>query len=565
MSQISQIKKIYHAAIYVRLSKEDGAVASHEKTESNSIANQKSLIRDFLENKNDIEVVQEYVDDGFSGSNFERPAFQMMLEDIKKGKIDCVVTKDLSRFGREYIDSGMYIERLFPAMGVRFIAINDGIDSGEAKSQSDEIIIPFKNLINDAYCRDISIKIRSHLEIKRKQGDVITAFVPYGYKKNDKDKHKLEIDVYAANVVKDIFRMKLHGKSQDAIACELNSSGILPPAEYKASTGSNYQTCFKTKEKSEWTSVMVRRILTNEVYIGNLVQGKQTTPNHKVKKTIIKEKCEWIRIEKNHEPVITDRDFEVVQRLLAMDTRTSPDSDMVYNLSGIAVCADCGSPMTRKITTAGDKKYAYYICSNHKLTKQCSQHSISVSLLEDTVLEMLKLHIKNVMNLEEILDYIGTIPFQQLDVKSLEARKQKKLEEVEKCKRLKTSLYEDMKDGILTKEEYLELHEAYLKKAKEGEEIIRQIERDIALILEEKDDKHLWMNYFTEYKDIKELTRDVVVKLICEVRVSENKEVEIVFDFDDCYKQLLESVEKLGYQVDKEPGGQLNISRREAV
>lgn len=265
MSQISQIKKIYHAAIYVRLSKEDGAVASHEKTESNSIANQKSLIRDFLENKNDIEVVQEYVDDGFSGSNFERPAFQMMLEDIKKGKIDCVVTKDLSRFGREYIDSGMYIERLFPAMGVRFIAINDGIDSGEAKSQSDEIIIPFKNLINDAYCRDISIKIRSHLEIKRKQGDVITAFVPYGYKKNDKDKHKLEIDVYAANVVKDIFRMKLHGKSQDAIACELNSSGILPPAEYKASTGSNYQTCFKTKEKSEWTSVMVRRILTNEV------------------------------------------------------------------------------------------------------------------------------------------------------------------------------------------------------------------------------------------------------------------------------------------------------------
>lgn len=157
MSQISQIKKIYHAAIYVRLSKEDGAVASHEKTESNSIANQKSLIRDFLENKNDIEVVQEYVDDGFSGSNFERPAFQMMLEDIKKGKIDCVVTKDLSRFGREYIDSGMYIERLFPAMGVRFIAINDGIDSGEAKSQSDEIIIPFKNLINDAYCRDISI------------------------------------------------------------------------------------------------------------------------------------------------------------------------------------------------------------------------------------------------------------------------------------------------------------------------------------------------------------------------------------------------------------------------
>ena len=169
MNQINQIKKIYHAAVYVRLSKEDGAVALREKAESNSIANQKSLIREFLKNKKDIVIEQEYVDDGFTGSNFERPAFQMMLEDIKKGRVDCVVTKDLSRFGREYIDSGMYIERLFPAMGVRFIAINDGIDTGEGKSQADEVIIPFKNLINDAYCRDISMKIRSHLEIKRKQ------------------------------------------------------------------------------------------------------------------------------------------------------------------------------------------------------------------------------------------------------------------------------------------------------------------------------------------------------------------------------------------------------------
>lgn len=486
MSQISQIKKIYHAAIYVRLSKEDGAVASHEKTESNSIANQKSLIRDFLENKNDIEVVQEYVDDGFSGSNFERPAFQMMLEDIKKGKIDCVVTKDLSRFGREYIDSGMYIERLFPAMGVRFIAINDGIDSGEAKSQSDEIIIPFKNLINDAYCRDISIKIRSHLEIKRKQGDVITAFVPYGYKKNDKDKHKLEIDVYAANVVKDIFRMKLHGKSQDAIACELNSSGILPPAEYKASTGSNYQTCFKTKEKSEWTSVMVRRILTNEVYIGNLVQGKQTTPNHKVKKTIIKEKCEWIRIEKNHEPVITDRDFEVVQRLLAMDTRTSPDREEVYPLSGVVTCGGCGIPMVRKTSKVGGKTYAYYLCATHKDSKQCSSHRISTDKLEEVVLELLQTHIDNMIDLKRILSFIGNVPFQQLDMKKLEERREKKQAEVDRCADLRGMLYEDMKDGIISKEDYKELHAAYEQRKKNAEIAIHQIELEMDDVLNRK-------------------------------------------------------------------------------
>lgn len=409
-----QISKIYHAAIYVRLSKEDGDVSTNAKAESNSISNQKDFIRNFLADKKDIRIVKEYVDDGYSGSNFDRPSFQTMMEDIKRGVIDCVVVKDLSRFGREYIDSGRYIERLFPALGVRFIAINDNYDSVTGKSQGDEIIIPFKNLINDAYCRDISIKIRSHLDVKRKNGEYIGAFVPYGYEKSEDDKHKLVIDTYAAGIVKEIFRLKLHGMSQDAIATQLNNEGVLAPMEYKQSTGSGYQTGFLQNEKSVWSSVTVRRILENEIYIGNLVQGKRTTPNHKVKQEVVKPESDWIRIEKNHEPIISDRDFEIVQRLLGMDTRISPDSDVVYNLSGIAVCADCGSPMTRKITTAGDKKYAYYICSNHKLTKQCSQHSISVSLLEDTVLEMLKLHIKNVMNLEEILDYVLDITVTEL-------------------------------------------------------------------------------------------------------------------------------------------------------
>ena len=185
-----QISKIYHAAIYVRLSKEDGDVSTSAKAESNSISNQKDFIRNFLADKKDIRIVKEYVDDGYSGSNFDRPSFQTMMEDIKRGVIDCVVVKDLSRFGREYIDSGRYIERLFPALGVRFIAINDNYDSVTGKSQGDEIIIPFKNLINDAYCRDISIKIRSHLDVKRKNGEY---------------KHKIIVDPEAAEVVKATF------------------------------------------------------------------------------------------------------------------------------------------------------------------------------------------------------------------------------------------------------------------------------------------------------------------------------------------------------------------------
>ena len=243
------INKIYHAAIYVRLSKEDGDISSSAKLESNSISNQKALILDFLKDKKDIEVVSVRVDDGYSGSNFDRPAFQAMLEDIRRGIVDCVVVKDLSRFGREYIDSGKYIERLFPALGVRFIAINDNYDSLKGKNQADEIIIPFKNLINDAYCRDISIKIRSNLEIKRKKGECVTPFVAFGYRKTKTDKHKLEIDPSAGSVVQDIFKMKLQGMSQDAIANRLNELGILSPFEYKISNGSRYETGLKNMFK----------------------------------------------------------------------------------------------------------------------------------------------------------------------------------------------------------------------------------------------------------------------------------------------------------------------------
>ena len=423
------INKIYHAAIYVRLSKEDGDISSSAKLESNSISNQKALILDFLKDKKDIEVVSVRVDDGYSGSNFERPAFQAMLEDIRHGIVDCVVVKDLSRFGREYIDSGKYIERLFPALGVRFIAINDNYDSLKGKNQADEIIIPFKNLINDAYCRDISIKIRSNLEIKRKKGECVTPFVAFGYRKTKTDKHKLEIDPSAGSVVQDIFKMKLQGMSQDAIANRLNELGILSPFEYKISSGSRYETGFRQKEQALWSSVTVRRILENEVYIGNLVQGKRTTPNHKVKQTYVKPEDDWIRIEKNHEPLVSDRDFEIVQRLLGMDTRTSPDQKQVYLLSGIAVCADCGAPMTRKVSTVAGKKYAYYLCSANKETKRCSSHRIPEKDLEDAVLVMLKQHIQNILHLKRVLEFVGTVPFQEINMKKLQDRLEKKKQE----------------------------------------------------------------------------------------------------------------------------------------
>ena len=560
-----QFKRIYHAAIYVRLSKEDGDVAGASKAESNSISNQRELIRDFLKDKKDIVVVSERVDDGYSGSSFERPSFKLMLEDIKKGVVDCVVVKDLSRFGREYIDSGRYIERLFPALGVRFIAVNDGYDSLEGKDQSDEIIIPFKNLINDAYCRDISVKIRSHLEVKRKNGEFIGSFAPYGYQKDEGCRNRLVIDPVAAGVVRDIFRMKLHGMSQDAIAGRLNDMGVLSPMEYKSASGSNYQTGFKTGERALWSSVTVRRILENECYVGNLVQGRQTTPNHKVKKSFVKPEKDWVRIEKNHEAVVSDRDFAIVQRLLGMDTRMSPEQSEVYPLAGMVVCADCGAAMVRKNVCSGKRKYRYYVCSRNKETKECASHRIGVERLEEAVLEVLKVQVANVLDLKRAMEKVSEIPFQELDIRELERRIEQKEAEVLRCRELRNMLYEDMKDGIVSKEDYRELHEAYTQRRDLAEEAVRQMKGEIEDILASNTDKYRWLDYFAEHENIDRLTRNVAVELIERVKVVDRETVEVVFSFGDCYREVLEGLKHAGCEAVCDSRGRIRFEWKEAV
>ena len=552
------VDRIYHAAIYVRLSKEDGDVANAAKAESNSISNQKNLIKDFLKDKDDIIVVSERVDDGYSGSNFERPGFQMMMEDIRRGKVDCVVVKDLSRFGREYIDSGKYIERLFPALGVRFIAVNDHIDSKE-ESGRDDIVVPFKNLMNDAYCRDISIKIRSHLEVKRKNGEYTGAFTPYGYKKDENDRNRIVPDLYAAGVVKDIFRMKLNGMSQAAIAESLNGKGILSPMEYKHSLGIPIQDHFKTHEQAGWSSVSVRRILENEVYVGTLVQGRHSTPNHKIKKIVDKPEEEWIRIEDSHEPIISKREFAIVQRLLGMDTRTSPNEDEVYVLSGLAVCGDCGAPMIKRNVPAGGKVYSYYICSKNAATKECGTHRIPKEKLESIVFEVLRTHIANVLDAGRILEYIDTVPFQELEIKELEGQKEAKEQEIQRCRELRDMLYEDLKDGIVSKEDYAELYEGYSSRRKKAEEAVRKLKHEIQKVMEAKTDKYEWLRYFKEYQNISGLSRMAVVELIDRVRIFDKNHVEIDFNFEDCFQSALRQIQSAGCTVCTEENGRVTI------
>lgn len=525
--------KVYQAGMYVRLSKEDADVGSL-KAESDSIQNQKLLIKDFVKDKPDIEIIREYEDDGYTGSDFNRPGFQSMIDDVRRGVIDCIIVKDLSRFGREYIDSGKYIERIFPTLGVRFIAINDGVD--KKKGDQDDIVVPFKNLMNDAYCRDISIKIRSNLEAKRKDGQYIGAFTPYGYLKDEKDKNKLVADTYAAGIVQDIFRMKIQGMSQSKISDYLNEHGILSPLEYKHSIGINLQENFKLNAQAKWDAVSVRRILENEIYTGTLIQGRRTTPNHKVKKVVERPTNEWIRIENNHEEIISKREFDLVQRLLSLDTRLPQNGDEVYPLSGLAVCAECGSPMTKKNVPAGGKVYSYYVCSGHSNRRGCtSTHRIPKQKLEDTVFSLLQQHIQAVLDMERVLKYIDDVPFKDIEIRRLNERKDRLEEEVIKWKDLRNSLYEDLKDGIISKEDYEELHDSFSTKRSAAEEEIRSIVAHLKEVLNENTNKYRWMSYFTEQKDIKELTRAVAVELIQSIKVTDKNNIEVTFSFDDSF------------------------------
>ncbi|MEE1009611.1 MAG: recombinase family protein [Agathobacter sp.] len=534
--------KIYKAAIYVRLSKEDGDVSDASKAESNSISNQKELIKDFLKDKQDIVIVSERVDDGYSGVNFERPAFQLMLEDIKQGKVDCVVVKDLSRFGRNYIESGRYIEKIFPMLGVRFIAINDNYDSLTGKSQTDEIVIPFKNLINDAYCRDISIKIRSHLDVKRRKGEFIGSFTIYGYAKDEHDHNKIVIDEYAAGVVRDIYQWKISGMSQQRIADKLNDMGVLSPAEYKKSCGIKYSANLQTKKQAIWSAVAITRILTNESYTGTLIQGKVTTPNYKVKKTVIKDEEDWVVIPNAFEAIITKEQFDMVQEILKKDTRVAPDKKSVYLFSGIAVCGDCGRQMSRKVSTVSGKKYVYYMCSANKKEGVCSSHRIREDELEKAVVTYLNSYIDELENIQHFLEFIDKLPYQEVNVKRLNMRIVQLEEDAQKYEKLKVSVYEDLKDELISKEEYISMKQEFEKRRRAALDSIAQIKIEIETLASRNGKHHEWIESFLANKGIEKLERNVVVELIDYIKIYEDKRIEIVFRYADNYKEILNQI-----------------------
>ena len=521
----------WRAALYFRLSKEDG-----DKEESDSIAGQRELILAHI-NRNlpDVTVAAERIDDGFSGATFQRPRFIEMMEEIRAGKINCVIVKDLSRFGRNFSESGKYIEQIFPFLGVRFISVNDGIDSMHKKGRSDDIVVPFLNLVNDAYCRDISVKIRSHLDAKRKKGKFIGAFAVFGYMRDGKDKNKLVIDDTAADVVRLVYKWKLDGQSAQAIADRLNNNGIPSPMEYKKSLGMKYSTSFAKPGRTLWSPVAVFRILKDETYTGVMVQGKCATPNHKIKKKFQKPESDWARVDGMHEPIISLEDFELAVRLMERDTRTSPGAEAVYPFSGMAKCGLCGENMIRKTTKANGKSYIYFVCC-----RNCKGARIAEDALTGAAAGALQMHISNIINLERVLCFIDDLPLKQEEVQKLDGQIAARRAEIERYEALAFSLYENMESGIITKDEYRAMKTRYNNLKDDAEQAVVSLSREIGDIIALGGEKKGWIERFRQYHDFTEVTRRMVISLIDAVTVHPGARLDILFRYRYDYERAVD-------------------------
>lgn len=452
---------------------------------------------------------------------------------IEKRNVNCIIVKDLSRFGRNYIETGRYLERIFPFMGVRFIAINDHYDSAEENDDKGRILIPFNNLINDTYCRDISLRVRSHLDVKRKEGQFIGSFAGYGYRKDPKDKNHLIIDEYAAGIVQEIFKQKLNGMSSQRIASHLNELGVLPPNEYKRANGFNYTCGFQAGLNQKWTVVSVNRILKNESYTGTLIQGKRRKINYKVKKSHDVGSENWIRVEDAHDAIISKGEFQQVQQLLELDTRTAPSQTTVYPLSGFLRCADCGQNMIRRTVTKNGKKYQYYHCSTYKNGGGCTPHMINSEKLTESVLAAIRHQVTLLVEAEKVLSNAELASGEQIGIKILDSQITALEAELERYSNLKIRLYQDLCDDVVSREEYGEMNTRFAQKIKEAQDKIQEIREKKQEALKHNTLLPTWLEEFKQYEHIKTLERRVVVELIDHIDVHSKTEIEIHFCFED--------------------------------
>ena len=548
-------EKIFYAAMYLRLSRDDisagdGGKPASVKAESESIANQRELIRAYICEQPDIELYDIYADDGFSGSNFDRPEFKRMMRDIEAGGVNCVIVKDLSRFGRDYIEAGRYIQKTFPALGVRFIALTDHYDSLQADMGESSIVLPVKNFINDSYCRDISTKVKSGLEVKRKNGEYISPFAVYGYRKDKENRNRLVVDEYAAGIVRKIFAWKIAGMAVAAIAKQLNGLGILSPREYKKSLGLKYNSGFSGAGRSLWGSASVKRILTDETYLGHLLQGKTQKVNYKVKKSVEKPKEEWVRVENTHEPLVPEDDFQIVQNLLKSDSRLGPGMEKAGLFAGLLFCGDCKEQMVRRVNRYKGKEKVYYICSTKNRGEGCSRHSIEEEVLKGLVEKTVKKYTNTFLEEKTLFDRAKEKEEGSPAISAYDKEICRLKEEQDRYYSLCSGLYEDLRAGVITKEEFERLHGSFKGKAAQLEEAQKKQESLIKEMFKKGILSAGRLKAFQDCVELKELDRHTLGSLVKRIYVYEDRRIKIEYYFMDQYRVML------GADIDRADGQQ---------
>lgn len=528
-----------NTAVYIRLSREDG-----DGTESLSVGNQRLLLTEYVNKQADLHLYDIYIDDGYTGTNFKRPAFQRMIADIEKKRIRCIVVKDLSRLGR-MAKVSEYINDYFPDKGVRFISVDDGVDRKCCDiDPGGDMMIDVKNMVNGFYPKDISKKVRSTFRAKQNIGQFIGAFASFGYVKATDDHNRLEIDEYAAGIVRRIFEMYISGMGQNTIAKVLNDEGIPCPSEYKKECGLNYHNSNRLETTSYWTYSTIRNILHNELYIGNMVQNKNFRQMCK-KNAVSLPRDQWIIVEGTHEAIIDRNTWDIAQGLLKRNTRQTMLSQNVHIFAGFLKCGDCGRAMV-KIKRKGTITFN---CGSYNRygRKFCSIHSITEQELERIVLDDLNLIIKSLKNIRQMIEEEDKKRKKQIinsygDVSKYQMESDRFIKKKEKA-------YEDYSDDLITREEYLRYREKYENRISEIQERINSIRR----ISEEggvKEDP--WIARLLQFEQIEHLDRETVAEMVSMIYVYESGNVKIVYNFSDKLEILLGKSGEDSKEVEKE-------------
>ena len=542
LERLPQVAKPWKAALYIRLSREDG-----DKVESNSITSQREILKEYLKLHPDIELHDFYIDDGWSGTNFDRPGFIRMMEDIYSGDVNCVIVKDLSRFGRNYTDAGNYLDNIFVRLQIRFIALNNGIDTATNNMNAATrcITVGVQNVINESLAATTSVNVRGTLNVNREQGKFIGSFASYGYMKDPNDHHKLIIDPETAPVVRMIFEKFIDGCSIIGIAKDLNEMGIPNPTAYKKLKGFNYKHPAGKKLDGLWPDSSVRRILRNEMYVGNMVQGKNTTISYKIKQCRAIPKEDWIIVEGTHQAIVDRETFDKAQSLFNQFIRKAPQKSEVDLFSGFVRCADCLRAMNKKTNSHPYGTYHYYRCGTSRKMKKssCTNHTIRIDKMELAVLASIQGMIDSAVEMDKLIKRINSSPVKKKESSHICSAIDTHTAELEKLKGMIIDLYPDWKSGIISKEEYFTLKEQLTEKTTSLEKALENLKRTNEEFKNGITEDNDFISHFKKYGKIDTLTRAMVVELIDKIYVHEGGRITISFKFTDAYEKALEYIE----------------------